>query len=172
MGAYPVLQCLVQAGNCSHPQTSGCFISPTSTMMQNLTVPYSPAALGETIVPVHTNGEERGDTLNIVQYCDWGLSCSWYEVRLPFCPGIFIKRLRLSAHASSPRALGRNFQYQGAERTFYKFSACCALCVFSRKVLVRMRILIIRILMRPHDWTSKVSISNSSQEEKIDAYCK
>lgn len=141
-------------------------------MMQNLTVPYSPAALGETIVPVHTNGEERGDTLNIVQYCDWGLSCSWYEVRLPFCPGIFIKRLRLSAHASSPRALGRNFQYQGAERTFYKFSACCALCVFSRKVLVRMRILIIRILMKPHDWTSKVSISNSSQEEKIDAYCK
>ena len=92
-------------------------------------------------------GEELGDTLNIVPYCDWGLSCSRYEVRLQVRPGTFIKRLRLSAHASSPGALGRNFQYQGAERTFYKPSAFGALCVFSRKVLIRRRSLITRILM-------------------------
>lgn len=73
MGAYPVLQYLFQAGTHSHPQTSGCFVSPTSTMMQNLSVPCFTAALGETIAPVQANEQRRiFPSLNIVPYCDWG----------------------------------------------------------------------------------------------------
>lgn len=38
--------------------------------MQNLTLPYSPAALGETIVPVETNGGERGGfPVPFFEYC-------------------------------------------------------------------------------------------------------
>lgn len=67
MGAYPVLQYLFQAGTHSHPQTSGCFVSPTSTMMQNLSVPCSTAALGETIAPVQANEQRR--IFPFFEYC-------------------------------------------------------------------------------------------------------
>ena len=44
-------------------------------MMQNLSVPCFTAALGETIAPVQANEQRRiFPSLNIVPYCDWGLS--------------------------------------------------------------------------------------------------